>query len=109
MTGTQDLEILARINEITTTVTKETLRDIYMEACPLAFLLQSPTNRQHAQYYLSHLEQMAKKATIGWSLFISPELHKSELDDDQIIRLIFIVATLQTFIEGVEALDAYGL
>jgi len=106
VTRTSDIEILARLHDIATTATKETLGDVYVEACPLAFLVQSPINRQYAQYYLSHLEQMAKEATIGWSLFVSPELPKGVLDDNQVIRLIIIVATLQTFIEGVEALDA---
>lgn len=106
MTNISDVEILARLRDIASTATEETLGDVYVEACPLAFLVQSPINRQYAQYYLSHLEQLAKEATIGWSLFISPELPKGVLNDNQIIRLIVIVATLQTFIEGVEALDA---
>lgn len=106
MTAYRDPEILAKLHEIAASATAETLGDAYQEAAPLAFAVQSPVSRQEAQYYLSHLEDMAKNATIGWKLFETPELPKDELKHDEIIRLLIIVATLQTFVEGVEALDA---
>lgn len=106
MNSVNDTELMRQMRQVAASATPETLGDAYEEAILLAFAVQSPVGRQEAQFYLSHLEEMAKRATVGWKLFKSPELPEEDLTDDEIVRLLIIVATLQTFVEGVEALDA---
>jgi hypothetical protein len=101
----KDTAILAQIESLAKTAATENIGDILIAALDLSSQIESSQGHQSAEFLLSQIRPLARNAEIGWRLFEAPPHPSHELDKDEIIKLITIVATLHSFCYGVERLD----
>lgn len=100
-----DEEIVHEIFALTHDVDANNVGDNYVSAVELYGQIKATNQQQRGEYYIAQIRSVARKAEIGWKIFTTPPRISQPLSEEQQIRLLTIIATLDAFCYGFERLD----